>query len=79
MSLQDDEDDRPRRDITELLPIGLAMILTAAAIGLCFLHFGVGGTSPAQTPPPAQPTEVTIGIGQGQTIHPQPSAQPPLK
>jgi hypothetical protein len=71
MSLEDDEDDRPRRDITDLLPIGLAMILTAAAIGLCFLRFGVHGTAPAQTqPPPAQPTEVTVGIGEGQTIHP---------
>ena len=68
MSIEDEQDDRPRRDFTELLPIGLAMILTVAAVALIFFKFTVGGPKPA-----AEPTEVTIGIGQGQTIHPVPS------
>ena len=65
MSIEED-DDRPRRDFTELMPIALAFILTVAAVGLIFFKFTVGGPKPAA----AEPTEVTIGIGQGQTIHP---------
>ena len=64
MTIEDD-DDRPRRDFTELMPIALAFILTVAAVGLIFFKFTVSGPKPA-----AEPTEVTIGIGQGQTIHP---------
>ncbi|MEI9885487.1 MAG: hypothetical protein WDN08_03145 [Rhizomicrobium sp.] len=66
MTIEDD-DDRPRRDYTELLPIGLALILTAAAIALCFLTFKISPEKPA-----AQPSEVTIGIGEGSTIRPPP-------
>ncbi len=68
MTIEED-DDRPRRDFTELLPIGLALILTAAAIALCFLTFKISPQKPA-----AQPSEVVIGIGDGQTIHPRPPA-----
>ena len=71
MSIEDD-DDRPRRDFTELMPIALAFILTVAAVGLIFFKFTVGGPKPA-----AEPTEVTIGIGQGQTIHPVPAKPNP--
>lgn len=67
MSIENEDDDRPRRDFTELMPIALAFILTVAAVGLIFFKFTVGGPKPA---PAAEPTEVTIGIGQGQTIHP---------
>ena len=70
MSIEED-DDRPRRDFTELMPIALAFILTVAAVGLIFFKFTVGGPKPA-----AEPTEVTIGIGQGQTIHPKPTPPP---
>ena len=65
MTIEQDDDDRPHRDFTELMPIALAFILTVAAVGLIFFKFTVGGPKPA-----AEPTEVTIGIGQGQTIHP---------
>ena len=68
MTIEEDNDDRPHRDFTELMPIALSFILTVAAIGLIFFKFTVGGPKPA----PAEPTEVTIGIGQGQTIHPVP-------
>jgi hypothetical protein len=72
MTIEEDDDDRPRRDITELMPIALAFILTVAAVGLIFFKFTVGGPKPA-----AEPTEVTIGIGQGQTIHPAPAKPNP--
>jgi hypothetical protein len=65
MSLEDD-DIKPPSGFYDMLPIGVAALLTACAIGLCFFTFTVKGEKPA-----AQPTEVTIGVGQGSTIQPQ--------
>jgi hypothetical protein len=74
MSL-DDDDDAPPPDYYQFLPIGVAALLTAAAIGLCFFTFTVPAEKPA--PPPASAAsgggEVMVGVGRGSTIHgPQP-------
>jgi hypothetical protein len=77
MSIEED-DDRPPRNYWDLLPILLAVLLTAAAIGLCFFTFRVGDETPtAQTPAPAN-GEVTVGIGtgEGSTIHGTPQPRP---
>ena len=74
--MSDDEDDneiKPGSQIFDLGVVGIAAFLTASGIGLCFFTFTVPVDKP--TPPPAatsQPTEVTVGIGAGQTIHPAP-------
>ncbi len=77
MTIEDD-DDRPRRDITELMPIGLALVLTAAAIGLCFFTFTISGDKPAAPDQPMHlaPGEVVIGVGAGSTIHPPAPPKP---
>jgi hypothetical protein len=68
MSTQEHEDDdKPPTQIWDLAVIGVALLLTMCAIGLCFFKFTV---SSAPAKPAPQPAEVTIGIGQGQTIHP---------
>jgi hypothetical protein len=84
MSLEDDDDDAPRPDYYQFLPIGLAALLTAAAIGLCFFTF----TVPAETTAPKPATtasggggEVMIGVGKGSTItgpqgQPDPAKRP---
>ena len=82
MSLPDDEDDRPPP-----IPWGdYATIALAAIFSLTglYLIFGpspfAGIKAPTSQPPahaqPAPPNEVTIGIGKGQTIHP--NTQQPL-
>jgi hypothetical protein len=72
----EEEDDRPPRNYWDLLPILLAVLLTAAAIGLCFFTFRVGGETPtAQTPANSEVT-VGIGTGEGSTIH---GTTPPAK
>ena len=74
MSLDDDDDDAPRPDYYQFLPIGLAALLTAAAIGLCFFTFTVPPEKPAAKPAAATSGggEVMIGVGKGSTIHPKP-------
>ena len=77
MSLEDDADDRPYRNYWDLLPIGLALLLTICGIGMFFFHFSAGAPEPAaQQPAAAQPGEVMIGIGKGQTIQTTPPAAP---
>ena len=49
--------------------VGIAAVLTLAGIATCFFTFTV-----PKDPPAKQPAEVTIGVGQGSTIHP---AAPP--
>ncbi|HXC55798.1 MAG TPA: hypothetical protein VNU97_10920 [Rhizomicrobium sp.] len=61
-----EEDDKRRFDISELLPIAVAALLTLCAVALCFFKFTIAPAKPAP-----QPAEVTIGIGQGSAIQPQ--------
>jgi hypothetical protein len=70
MSLEDD-DDAPPPDYYQFLPIGVAALLTAAAIGLCFFTFTVPGERPAPRPSVAADGggEVMVGVGKGSTIH----------
>lgn len=76
MSLED-HDDRPRRDFYQFLPIGLAMMLTAAAVGLCFFTFSVPKPIPDKPATAATPNgEVMIGVGQGSTIYSKPAPAP---
>ena len=64
----DDEDNGPRRDFSELLPVIVAIFLTLAAIGVCFISIN----RPERPATPAvRSGEVMIGIGRGQTIHPR--------
>jgi len=80
MSLPDDEDDRPPPT-----PWGdYATVILAAIFSLTGLYLIFGPSpfhgikvAPNSAPPPAQSQEVTIGIGQGQTIHPRP--RPPQR
>ncbi len=74
MSLEDDLDDRPRRDFSELMPIILALVLTLCGIGLFFFNFSAGAP---EKPAAQQPSEVTIGIGQGSNLQAPPPANPP--
>jgi hypothetical protein len=76
MSLEDD-DDAPPPDYYQFLPIGVAALLTAAAIGLCFFTFTVPGEKPAPRPSVATDGggEVMIGVGKGSTVH-GPTGQP---
>ena len=79
MSLEDDADDRPYRDYSDLLPIGLALLLTVCGIGMFFFHFTIGDSAPPPQPPTAmhlEPGEVMIGVGQGSAIHPVPPRNP---
>jgi hypothetical protein len=84
MSLPDDEDDRPPP-----IPWGdYGTLILAAVFSLTglYLIFGpspfanikiaphTAASPPAQSQPASQ--EVTIGIGQGQTIHPKPASKP---
>jgi hypothetical protein len=70
MSTQDqDEDDKPPTQIWDLAVIAVAGLLTLCGIGVCFFKFTIAAAPPAK--PAAQPAEVMIGIGKGQTIHPQ--------
>jgi hypothetical protein len=65
----DDEDDGPQRDFSELLPVVVAVFLTLAAIGVCFISIN----RPEKPATPAvRSGELVIGIGKGQTIHPKP-------
>ncbi len=65
MSLEDD--DRPHRDYSDLLPIGLALLLTICGIAMFFFNFSIA--LPAKGKPAPYPTEVTVGVGQGSAIH----------
>jgi hypothetical protein len=73
MSLEDDIDDKPYRDFSDLMPILLAFILTLCGIGMFFFHFAAG----APQKPAPEPTEITVGIGQGSTLQTPPPANPP--
>ena len=81
MSLEDDEDDAPRPDYYQFLPIGLAALLTAAAVGLCFFTFTVPVEAPAAKPATAASGggEVMIGVGRGSTITAPQSQGDPAK
>lgn len=74
MSIDEDNDIKPRPEIWEMAIVGLAALLTLSGIGAAFFSFTLKPLPPAKRPP--QPTEVTIGIGQGQTIHPRTPAGP---
>lgn len=63
MSTDDDDGIKPPNALFDMLPIAVAALLTACAIGLCFFSFTV---PPAK--PDAAPAEVTIGVGGGSTI-----------
>jgi hypothetical protein len=83
MSLEDEDDDAPRTDYYQFLPIGLAALLTAAAIGLCFFTFTVPPEKPAAAAPAVARDsgngEVMIGVGGGSTIHQSQTAADPHK
>ena len=68
------DDDRPHRDYSDLLPIGLALLLTICGIAMFFFNFSIA--TPVKEKPAPAPTEVTVGIGQGSTIRPNPPAHP---
>ncbi|MBS0470120.1 MAG: hypothetical protein JSR60_03540 [Proteobacteria bacterium] len=73
--MTDDDDDKrlPLHAYADLFPILLAALLTAAAIGMYFVQFSVGSgepEAPPSPPPAANHGEVSIGIGEGSTIHP---------
>jgi len=63
MSLNDDDDVKPRPEFWEKAVIGLAAMLTLAALGAAYFLSVLPPTKPG-TPPPAQPqaSEVTVGI-----------------
>jgi hypothetical protein len=75
MSLENDLDDKPYRDFSDLMPILLAFILTVCGIAMFFFHFSAGAPQKPVAQP--QPSEVTIGIGQGSNLQAPPAANPP--
>jgi hypothetical protein len=69
MSLDENDDIRPRPEIWEKAVIGLAALLTLSGLGVAFFSFTL---KPLPKPKPApEPTEITVGIGQGSAIHPR--------
>ena len=65
-----DGDIKQPSQIWDMGVVGIAAVLTAAGIGMCFFSF----TVPKDAPAP-MPAEVTLGIGQGSAIHPPPPAR----
>jgi hypothetical protein len=66
MSLNDDDDVKPRPDIWEKAVIGLAAMLTLAALGAAYFLSVLPPTKPqAQPPVPPQASEVSVGIFPG--------------
>ena len=63
MSVNDDDDVKPRPEFWEKAVIGLAAMLTLAALGAAYFLSFLPPTKPP-VPPPAQPpaNEVSVGI-----------------
>jgi hypothetical protein len=66
--IDNDGDIKPPSQFWELGVIAIAAVFTACIIGLWFFSFKV--------PAEKAPTEMTVGLGQGSTIHPAPAAPP---
>jgi len=67
--LDEDGDIKPPSQFWDLGVIAIAAIFSSCIIGLWFFSFKVPNEKP--------PTEMTVGIGQGSTIHPTlPPADP---
>ncbi|MEI9990514.1 MAG: hypothetical protein WDM86_10780 [Rhizomicrobium sp.] len=63
--IDDDGDIKQPLGIWDMGVVGIAAVLTLAGIATCFFTFTVPSEKPS-----AQPTEVTVGLGQGSAIHP---------
>jgi hypothetical protein len=64
--IDEDGDIKPPSQFWDMGVVGIAAVLTMAGIATCFFSFDVHGDKT----PAKQPTEVTVGIGTGSTIHP---------
>jgi hypothetical protein len=67
--IDEDGDIKQPLPIWDLGVVAIAAVFTAFIVGLWFFKFTVPADKPVK--PPA---EVTIGIGQGSTIHPVPQS-----
>ncbi len=72
MSVDEEDLIKQPTQLFDLGVVGIAAVLTLSGLALCFFTFRVPTDKPAPLQLRPQPTEVTIGIGQGQTIHPRP-------
>ncbi|HJW41579.1 MAG TPA: hypothetical protein VJ476_10170 [Rhizomicrobium sp.] len=72
--IDDDGDIEQPSQIWDMGVVGIAAVLTLAGIATCFFTFTVPADKPAARQ--AQPTEVTIGLGQSSTIHSDKPAGP---
>lgn len=75
MSLENDNDIKPRPEIWEMAIVGLAALLTLSGIGAAFFSFTLKPLPPAKPTP--QPAEVMIDLSRGQTLPPPVPAAPP--
>lgn len=66
--IDEDGDIKQPTQMFDMGVVGIAAVLTLCGVAMCFFSF----TVPSDKAPPKQaaPQEVTLGIGQGSTIHP---------
>jgi hypothetical protein len=64
--IDEDGDIKPPSQFWELGVIAIAAVFTLCIVGLWFFSF--------KAPQEKAPAEMTVGIGQGSTIHPAPAA-----
>ena len=74
--IDEDGDIKPPTQFWELGVVAIAAIFTLSGVALCFFSFSPPHASPQQGAPAQVAGEVTIGIGQGQTIHPRSTSTP---
>ena len=77
MSVDEEDSIKQPTQLFDLGVVGIAAVLTLSGLALCFFTFRVAGDTPVPPKARPEPTEVTIGIGQGRTIHP-PGPQGPV-
>ena len=77
MSIDEDNDIKPRPELWEMAIVGLAALLTLSGIGAAFFSFTLKPLPPAKRPP--EPAEVMIDLSKGQTLHPPTPAAAPAQ